>query len=188
MCKNDVCSRCDEMLAEVYTKYANLKSMFNGLSNCVPDMVWAKDTKGKYTYANNMLAYKLYRTSVADVIGKTDAELAAACKKEQGCANFTFGQMCGDSDREVLREQRSMKFLEEGIIDGRHLILMVHKNVERDIQGNVVGTVGIGRDVTFEYEALKDIAHSTTDSSARDAILAVLHKNYYTNKDSGDGC
>ena len=180
---SEVCSRCDDMLSELHEKYAALKSMFTGLSNCVPDMVWAKDLSGRYTYANSRLAYQLYRTNVADVIGKSDVELAKVCKEKQGCENFTFGQMCGDSDKEVLRDQRSMKFLEEGCVDGERLILMVHKNIERDIHGNVIGTVGVGRDVTFEYTELQDIALKADVETSR-RIIAVLNKNYYKNKDS----
>jgi len=180
-----MCSECDDMLSEVYEKYAELKSMFVSLSSCVPDMIWAKDLDGVYTYANNRVAYQLYRTTTRDMIGNTDVELASNCKEVQGSDGFTFGQMCGDSDKEVLKAQKSMKFLERGLIDGEELILMVHKNVERNIHGDVVGTVGVGRDVTHDYHQLEKIRDETTDMSSKNAIITLLSQNYYKNPDEG---
>ena len=183
-CK-EVCATCEQMLSEVYGKYAALKESFTGLSNCTPDMIWSKDLDGVYTYANSRVAYQLYRTNVANMLGKTDVELAAECKVRFGDRGFTFGEMCTGSDKVVLKEQKSMKFLERGLIDGEELVLMVNKNVKRNLVGDTVGTVGIGRDVTDHVQDLESIMDSTTDDDTRKAVKKLLDKNYYKNVDKG---
>lgn len=60
----------------------------------------------------------------------------------------TFGEMCESSDIPVLEEQKAMKFEEHGNVKGEFICLEVHKAPLYDVGGNLIGTVGTGRDVT----------------------------------------
>ena len=72
--------------------------------NCIiensPDMLWFKDTNGKYVYANKAIRDNLLLNEFP--IGKTDIELAKEAKRIWGDKEHTFGEMCCNSDKDVL--------------------------------------------------------------------------------------
>ena len=118
----------------------------------VPDMFWVKDLEGRYIKANDAIRKKLLFCE--DPIGKNDRELASDIVGRVGKENHTFGAICGNSDKEVIRQETSMKFNEDGIVNGEYMMFQVHKNVVRDAKGNVIAVVGVGRDITYEVELL----------------------------------
>ena len=175
---------CEMILSEMYNKYNTLREDFSSLSGCTPDMLWAKDLEGVYTYANSKVAWQLYRTTPSYMLGKTDHDLAAACKERQGPEKFTFGAMCADSDGIVVESERPVKFLERGLVDGKELVLMVHKNVKRHSNtGKITGTVGIGRDTTDDVHRLEKLVATTEDSKTREELKSILGEYYYPNKE-----
>lgn len=177
---------CEVMLSSVHKELSELKSLLSALSTSAPDLVWAKDLDGVYIYANTRFAYKLYNTSVTDVEGNTDLKLAASCKGSQGSSNFTFGEMCANSDNVVLAAQKSTRFIEKGIIKGKLVVLEVHKNVLRNVLGETIGTVGIGRCVTEEYTMMSHLVDICTDESSVKKLKELLGKYDYPNMDTGE--
>ena len=141
----------------------------------VPDMFWVKDTEGKYLKANDAIRKKLLFCD--DPIGKTDIELADRVHKLIGEDRHTFGAICGNSDKEVLRNEMPMKFNEDGLVNGKYTMLQVHKNVVRDTKGNVIGVVGVGRDITYEVNKLNE-AINTTSCEDTKAILQEIINHY----------
>ena len=132
------------------------KNLVIAIGDTIPDMMWAKDINGKYIYANEGILLGLfYGTDYRNVIGKTDIELAKICKSIAGDENHTFGEICGNSDIVVLDTLRKGRFLEWGLIDGNEMYLEVFKAPLYDSNGNIVGTVGTGRDVTEWYISIK---------------------------------
>lgn len=132
------------------------KNLVIAIGDTIPDMMWAKDINGKYIYANEGILLGLfYGTDFRNVIGKTDIELAKICKSIAGDENHTFGEICGNSDIVVLDTLRKGRFLEWGLIDGNEMYLEVFKAPLYDSNGNIVGTVGTGRDVTEWYISIK---------------------------------
>lgn len=130
----------------------------------IPDMMWAKDIKGRYLYANNAILRGLfYNTDYRNVIGKNDVQLAAICKKLVGPENHTFGEICGNSDVVVLENLKKERFLEWGLINGKDMYLEVYKAPLFDSNGKIVGTVGTGRDVTDWYLSIKNAVLKTSD-------------------------
>lgn len=126
-------------------------ALLNAIIECIPDMIWCKDLEGKYVLANKAIRDGLLFDN--NPVGKTDAELSKAEKKRVGDKNHTFGQVCGNSDEVVMKTKLPQRFLENGLIKGKNLELEVHKNVIC-VDGEVIGTVGIGRDITDYVEAL----------------------------------
>lgn len=139
------------------TKYA-FNSLVESIGNALPDMMWAKDMDGKYLWANQQIIDGLlFSGTLENTLGRLDVDMAMERIAIVGAENHSFGVVCGNSDFEVLREEKPMRFLEFGMVTGKPMYLEVHKNVFKDENGNVIGTVGTGRDITAEYLGYKSI-------------------------------
>lgn len=154
------------LLKELYKKDVIISAMVEKL----PDMVWFKDVEGRYVYANKAIREGLLLDDSPE--GKTDMELAYAAKEEYGDSEHTFGEVCGDSDKDVLEnEYESKRYVESGKVKGKMLHLEVNKSVVK-VDGEIIGVVGSGRDITEYREELIE-----------NAQIDVFEKNEYINKD-----
>ena len=142
-------SECDERISNNMF----LEQVDRALHYSVPDMFWVKDLEGRYIKANDAIRKKLLFCE--DPIGRDDRSIAKDIVDRIGEDNHTFGAICGNSDLEVLRQELPIKFNEDGIVNGKYIILQVHKNVVRDVKGTIIGVVGIGRDITYEVRMLE---------------------------------
>ena len=112
------------LLKELYKKDVIINAMIEKL----PDMLWFKDVDGKYVYANKAIREGLLLDDSPE--GKTDMELSYAAKEKYGDREHTFGEVCGDSDKDVLEnEYESKRYVEPGKVKGKMLHLEVHKSV-----------------------------------------------------------
>lgn len=146
----------EKELEKAKIKADEYKNLIISIGDTIPDMMWAKSTNGQYIYVNNgILDGLFYSMHYKDVLGKTDLELAKKCKELVGEENHTFGEVCGNSDEVVLKNLKKERFLEWGLIDGKDVYLEVYKApFYKD--GEVIGTVGTGRDVTEWYTSIKE--------------------------------
>lgn len=172
-------------LDRLYEEYKFQILVSDAFEDCTPDMYWAKDIYGRYIIANKAIRDGLLFSN--HPYGKTDVELAIAQKARIGDRNHTFGEVCGNSDETVLLHEKPLRFVEWGKVNGEMLILEVHKNIMRDNDGNVVGTVGIGRDITDAYTTLKRIADETKCEYTKKEIMVLLDKYTFENKDVHGG-
>ena len=129
----------------------------------LPDMLWVKDLEGTYIYANKAICDGLLMAKdTQEPIGKGDVFFAlrerAAHKDKPDW--HTFGELCFNSDLDVIKENRAMKFEEYGNVKGKMLYLEVYKAPFYDKNGKIIGTVGAGRDIT----ELKKIQHDLEKS------------------------
>ena len=62
----------------------------------------------------------------------------------------TFGELCFNSDFVVLENMKPMIFEEYGNIKGELVYLEVHKAPLYDSLGQLIGTIGSGRDITAQ--------------------------------------
>ena len=154
------------LLKELYKKDVIINAMIEKL----PDMLWFKDVDGKYVYANKAIRENLLLDENPE--GKTDLELSYAAKEVYGDREHTFGEVCGDSDKDVLEnEYESKRYVESGKVKGKMLHLEVNKSVVK-VDGEIIGVVGSGRDITEYREEL-----------IKNAQIDVFEKNEYINKD-----
>lgn len=151
------------------------------IGDATPDMIWAKDLEGNYVYANKKIREGLIFAGCGeDTTDKNDIFFANRARKRFGDDNHTFGALCGSSDDVVLAEQRPIKFYEYGLSGGKMLKLVVYKNVQRDDSGEVIGTVGVGRDVTEEFNELEEIALDCKCKHTRSRLLGYINKHEFT--------
>lgn len=131
------------------------KNLVVSIGDTIPDMMWGKDMDGRYIYVNNGILNGLfYNMNYRDVLGLTDLEITAKCKLLVGDENHTFGEVCGNSDLVVLKNLKKERFLEWGLINGKEVYLEVYKAPLLN-NGEVIGTVGTGRDVTEWYTSIR---------------------------------
>lgn len=127
------------------------KKLLHLLTENLPDMLWIKDIEGKYIYANKAICNGLLMAKdIKEPIGKDDVFFAKR-EREAHKENpqwHTFGELCFNSDVIVIEANKPMKFEEWGNVKGELLYLEVNKAPFYDNDGNIIGTVGSGRDIT----------------------------------------
>ena len=146
---------------------AKREVIINTMLETLPDMAWMKDKEGKYMYANKAIRDGLLFCE--NPIGKNDVELAKKAKERFGYKNHTFGEVCGNSDGEVLKNMHKQRFMEKGKVMGKMLHLEVHK-APVVFDGEVIGVCGSGRDMTEYREAY--LAHGCSKCPMMEDIFA----------------
>lgn len=140
-------------------RYKELHKLLRSVADVMPDMLWAKDLDRKYIFANRaMCEGLLYARDTEEPIGKTDLFFA---QRERASHPdnpdwHTFGEICADSDSLVLDSGTTHQFEESGNVRGKFLLLDVIKTPLRNEQGEMIGTVGAGRDITEQKQAEHD--------------------------------
>jgi len=121
------------------------------LTKHLPDMLWVKDLEGIYLYANQAICDGLLMAKdTQEPIGKGDVFFALR-EREAHKENpewHTFGELCFNSDIDVIEQNRAIRFEEYGNVKGKMMYLEVYKAPFYDKDGKIIGTVGAGRDIT----------------------------------------
>ena len=133
------------------SKIQGLYEMLRLMTDNVPDLIWAKDMEDRYLFANQAMCDKLIKCEHPDeAIGKTDLFFA---RRERSAGQVhTFGEICVNSDEIVKRSRAPGRFLEDGLVRNQYLVLDVHKAPFWGPDGEMIGTVGCGRDATREKQ------------------------------------
>jgi len=133
------------------------------LTQHLPDMLWVKDLHGNYLYANKAICNGLLMAKdTQEPIGKNDVFFALREREaHKDKPNWhTFGELCFNSDQVVIDNNEPMKFEEFGNVKGTMMYLEVYKAPFYDADGNVIGTVGTGRDITQLKQTQLDLEES----------------------------
>jgi PAS domain S-box-containing protein len=110
------------------------------LIDLVPDNLWVKDLDSRFAVANRATALRLGCASPQELIGKSDLEL---------CPWETAQKFLAD-EREVVETGRPMIDSEEYMLapDGGKVWIATTKVPLRNDRGEVIGVIGVSRDVT----------------------------------------
>jgi len=133
------------------------------VTETLPDMLWIKDIEGKYIYANKAICDTLLMAKdIHEPIGKGDVFFALRERETHADKPYwhTFGELCFDSDKTVIDSKKPMRIEEYGNVKGNLLYLEVYKAPFFDKMGNVIGTVGAGRDITTLKKAQLELEQS----------------------------
>lgn len=133
---------------------AVLKAVFEG----VTDAVFVKDLQGRYLMINSAGARFIGRP-VDQIVGKTDLELFP----------LQSARVLMENDRSVLRAG-TVRTIEEQIAWGSETtIYLSTKGPYRDVGGQIIGLVGIARDVTERIQ-------SERAQAKQNEYLSALHQ------------
>lgn len=144
------------------------------LTENLPDMLWIKDIEGHYIYANRAICEGLLMAKdTEEPIGKTDVFFAQRERKAHSNKPdwHTFGELCHNSDKIVIKNNKAMRFEEFGNVKGKMLILEVNKAPFYDDKGNIIGVVGTGRDITKLKQVQTDLQESLNELDRQKAHL-----------------
>ena len=136
-------------------EYQSISSMLRRMCDTMPDMIWVKDLDCRYIFANKALCNNLlHAVDAQEPVGKQDMffALRERASMPEDSDWHTFGELCQDSDTITMQSGKPMQFEEFGNVRGKFLLLDVHKAPLYDEQGELIGVVGSGRDVTRERE------------------------------------
>jgi PAS domain S-box-containing protein len=143
--------RMDNALNRNESEYQELYKMMRLMADNVPDLIWAKDKDDRYIFTNQATCDKLLKCKHPDeALGKNDIQIAH--KERDAGHNHTYGEICLNSDNIVKKTKIPGRFLEEGLVRNKYLMLDVHKAPFWGPDGEMIGTVGCGRDVTKEKQ------------------------------------
>jgi PAS domain S-box-containing protein len=129
-------------------------ALLQAVSENVTDLIFAKDRDGRMMFANPA-TLEVVRRSKDEVIGRTDLEWTM---------NSEQSKRMIENDRQVLAQGITQKFEE----DFGDRIFEAVKTPLRDAVGNIIGVVGVARDVT----EFKETQAALRESEERFRLMA----------------
>jgi PAS domain S-box-containing protein len=127
----------DRKQIEINLQQSNL--LLQSVVEATSDMIFAKDSQHHYLFANYATLQLLGLSSEAEIVGKTDFDVLP----------LEFAQNIREWDDRVLRSGIASKFQEDVVnAAGQIVNLYTTKTAMRDPNGNIIGTVGMTRDIT----------------------------------------
>lgn len=129
------------------SQIARERGLLVSLRDSIPDLIFYKDIDGAYLGCNDAFA-EFSGRSEADLIGKTDFDMFP----HEKVAFFH------EQDAEILAEGRPRQS-EEWVHypDGRRVLLNTLKTPFYDANRNLLGLIGISRDITATYEFQQEL-------------------------------
>ena len=152
-----------DAIRESEQRFKKLYSLVRLMCDNAPDLIWAKDLEGKFLFVNRSFCEKLINAKDTDEpIGKNDMFFAQRERDSNpGTTDwYSFGEVCVDSDAVVINSRKPGRFDEFGNAKGQFLFLDVQKSPFWNEQGELIGTVGCGRDVTKERKIEQSLRES----------------------------
>lgn len=174
-------------LRKMSTSIGYHKHVLVNFLDAVPDMVWMKDMDNKFTYTNQSMCDGLLKCTAEEAFGKSGIEIAEM-QRDKGF-DYTFGEVCCNSDDETLMRDCACRFLEFGEVNGQFLALQVYKAPLwvklPDGSRKVVGTIGMGRDLTLDYQDHELIVKLYNEGKIEEAMeVFAMHVNRYKGTDA----
>ncbi len=161
-------------LGNLKQEYFSKISLLNSLLENVPDSIYFKDKKGRFVELSKAKAEHL-NTDKKDIIGKTDFDFYS----------FEEAKKMQDDEKLVMKDKKLIA-KEEQITrpNGEKAWISVVKAPRCDINGNVLGIVGISRDITdkkISEEKLREKEEKLRNlfDNANDLIQSVNSKGYF---------
>lgn len=140
---------------KVETALGSERDLLQALIESLPDQIYVKDATGHFIRTNTAVARMFGVTTPEALTGKTDFDFFP---KE-------LAQTFADEEQQVLRSGQSLVNREACLTkpDGQPQWILTTKVPLRDQNGNIVGTVGSNRDVTFIKKAEDELRRANAD-------------------------
>ena len=137
---------------EAKEQLAHERNLLRTLTDSIPDYVFVKDTESRFMMVNKTVLNAGGMTEMEQIAGKTDFDFFPS----------ELAQSFYDDEQQLLASGQALVNREEESIDlltGKKIWFLTTKVPLRDKRGNIVGLIGISRDITerkqLEAQALE---------------------------------
>ncbi|NTW24487.1 MAG: PAS domain S-box protein [Lentimicrobium sp.] len=138
------------------------------LIETIPDLIWAKDTEGKYISCNPMFG-RFFGATEKQIAGKTDYDFV-----DSKLADFFR-----DNDQKAILAGKPVSN-EEWVTfadDGHRAYLDTIKAPMYDDEQKIIGVLGIGRDITERKDAEKELLKAKEKAEESDRLKTAFLAN-----------
>lgn len=161
-------------------QYRDLYTLMRIMSDTMSDMMWAKDLNNNYIFTNKAICDTLLNAvDTQEPIGKSDVYFAQRARElhPEDPEWHTFGEVCAETDAIVLKHMKKMQFDEYGYVKGKFLYLDVYKAPLYNVQGELIGVVGSGRDVTVQKHSEEELIRAKEKAEESDRLKSAFLSN-----------
>ncbi len=135
------------------------KSLLYKVLNCIPDLIYFKDTEGRFLGANRAFL-DFVKLDLQDVRGKVLANIKThIILTEKDFDIFRSEDAIALKTNQVLHREVTFTFT-----NGSQKPVEIYKSAIRDHYGNAIGVVGIGRDIS-EHKIVEHTLLQTKDEA-----------------------
>lgn len=162
--------RLEEELEKARKENANLRELardFYAILENTADFVYVKDADLKYTSASNALAKITGHSHWSELVGKSDSDIYPA----------EYADKFSHSEKRVLKHGEELKDYEELFPmseNGQGWVSSTKKRIF-DNDGEVVGLIGISKDVTRRVQSRQQVEHM----AHYDSLTGLANRNLF---------
>ena len=135
----------------------------------VPDLIWYKDIKGAHLKVNDAFCKVVDKTK-EDIAGRGHCYIWGLTPEEYAQGEY----VCMETEDEVINKGATCLFDEQVKTSEGMRFLLTYKTPIRDVDGTIIGTVGMARDVTKEREYQQKIL----EMAQNDALTGLANRRY----------
>jgi PAS domain S-box-containing protein len=155
---------------KVEEELAAERNLLRTLIDNMPDRIYAKDLDSRFIVCNKALVKRMGMSGPEDVIGKSDFDLLP---HDLAARYFANEQEIIHTGQPLINHEESM-----GNVSGTTRWSLATKVPLHDIQGKIIGIVGIGRDITEHKLAEEEIKLKNellqTINAEKDKFFSIL--------------
>ncbi|MDD3077856.1 MAG: PAS domain S-box protein [Paludibacter sp.] len=132
-------------------EFSRSKTLFDDIVNTIPDLVWLKDKNGFYITCNKAFE-NFFDVRLSEIVGKSDYDFL-----DQDYADFfrLRDRIAMENNQPTVNEEWV-----ESKNGGHKIYLETIKTPMYDAAGNLIGVLGIGRDITERHRIRKLLQES----------------------------
>lgn len=143
--------------------------LMNALLDTTPDLIYFKDNESRLIRVNKAVLNRFGFRHESEILGKTDFDLFS-----QEYALQTF-----QDERKILETGSPLIGLEEKVIwpDGHITWASTSKLPLKDVEGNIIGTFGISRDITDWKKIIEELSKAKEKAEESDRLKTSFLQN-----------
>ena len=162
---NEELQESNNLYIQLFEDYRKKQALLKSLINSVPDLIFYKDLNGVYLGCNSAFEAFVGKAE-RNIIGHTDTELFP----------FSEAELFINVDKNTLSRKTFNK--NEEIVtypDGKQVVLETLITPYYDLEGNIIGLIGISRDITERKNREKKIKYI----SYHDNVTGIYNRTYF---------